>query len=133
MLACACERGAGLYSQYIDDIPSRNGTPAATWCANQTARTFPSYQPQTCFSYETADDPKDSSTPVGYCWSQQPEWSAYRDPSFGSGIFKILSPTKANWSWRKRPDTPALDEVTLIRNLNCPSKAPKFDGRGNKK
>jgi hypothetical protein len=120
---------AGLYSQFIDDIPSRNGTTATAFCANPTNRTFPPYQPQRCFSYEPNDDPANSSTPQGYCWSQQPEWSAYRDPSFGSGILQILSPTQAKWSWKKRPGSPALDEVTLIRNLNCSSKAPKFDGK----
>ena len=35
--------------------------------------------------------------PPGYCWAEQPPWSAYRESSFGHGTLDILNATHALW------------------------------------
>ncbi|KAK3445123.1 hypothetical protein EUGRSUZ_B02787 [Eucalyptus grandis] len=39
-----------------------------------------------------------------FCWSKQPEWSAYRESSFGHGILKIVNSTYALWTWHGNQD-----------------------------
>ena len=43
----------------------------------------------------------------------QPEWSAYREASFGSGTLDLLNVTHALWRWHRNQDTQAVvsDEV----------------------
>lgn len=36
--------------------------------------------------------------PPGYCYKEQPEWSQYRESSFGHGTFDALNSTHALWS-----------------------------------
>ena len=36
--------------------------------------------------------------PPGYCYAEQPAWSAYRESSFGHGTLDILNETYALWS-----------------------------------
>ena len=54
---------------------------------------LPSYQPTpggvTAISLQNAS----------FCPSQQPAWSAYRQPTFGHGVLDIQSATTARWSW----------------------------------
>ena len=35
--------------------------------------------------------------PAGYCYKEQPEWSAYREPSFGHGTLDVINSTTALW------------------------------------
>lgn len=37
-----------------------------------------------------------------FCWSKQPEWSAYRESSFGHGILEV-------WSW-----TPTSSDICIF-------------------
>ena len=37
------------------------------------------------------------SNPPGYCYAEQPPWSAVRDPSFGHGVLDVLNATHALW------------------------------------
>ena len=37
-------------------------------------------------------------SPPGYCYKEQPEWSAYRESSFGHGTFDAINATHALWS-----------------------------------
>lgn len=39
-----------------------------------------------------------------FCWSNQPEWSAYRESSFGHGILEIVNSTYALWTWHRNQD-----------------------------
>lgn len=40
------------------------------------------------------------SRACSYCQSSQPEWSAFREPSFGHGTLDI-SPNSATWTWHR--------------------------------
>lgn len=99
----------GLYKDMIDAPPGSQ--PAPLYCKNPEKHAhniFPkSYQPQACFSYQDGH----------FCAQQQPEWSAYREPSFGFGTLEILSPTRAKWTWRKNqwPQWKLGDEVSITR------------------
>ena len=46
----------------------------------------------------------------------QPEWSAYREASFGSGTLDLLNGTHALWRWHRNQDSQAVvsDEVTSL-------------------
>ena len=35
--------------------------------------------------------------PPGFCYKEQPPWSAYREPSFGHGTLDIVNGTHALW------------------------------------
>eukprot|EP00877_Chromochloris_zofingiensis_P005008 jgi/Chrzof1/14508/Cz09g05130.t1 len=96
----------GTYKDFIDSVAS-----STSYCLNPEARSFPSYQPQRCFSYQNGE----------YCFTKQPEWSAYREPSFGHGTLDVLNATHAQWSWYKNqwPEGSVADTVTIIRNTNC--------------
>jgi len=97
----------GIYMDYVDLAPG--GQPE--FCKDPQAfadRLFPKkYQPQACITYQDGN----------FCVQQQPEWSAYREPSFGFGTLELLSPTTAKFTWRKNqwPGWQVGDEVTITR------------------
>ncbi|KAK3000810.1 hypothetical protein RJ639_021763 [Escallonia herrerae] len=39
-----------------------------------------------------------------FCWDRQPEWSAYRESSFGHGILEVVNSTYALWTWHRNQD-----------------------------
>jgi hypothetical protein len=102
----------GIYKDYVDRAAKG---PPAFWKDPQanTKKLFPPrYQPQACFSYQDGK----------FCSTQQPEWSAYREPSFGFGTLELQSATQAKWTWRKNewPSWQTADEVVIYRT---PDKA----------
>eukprot|EP00775_Hariotina_reticulata_P006213 gene6212-6449_t len=94
----------GLYKDFMDTISKK---PA--YCADpESGQQFPKlYQPQACLSYQQGE----------YCFSKQPQWSAYREPSFGYGSLQFLNATHASWTWHKNqwPAWKAADQVTILR------------------
>lgn len=84
----------GIYKDFVDG-PADTPPP---YCDDPLAfahKLFPrKYQPQACFSYQDGK----------FCPRVQPEWSAYREPSFGYGSLELLSSTEAKWVWRKNQD-----------------------------
>ena len=40
-----------------------------------------------------------AANPTGYCYKEQPVWSAYRESSFGHGTLDALNATHALWRW----------------------------------
>jgi hypothetical protein len=99
----------GLYSEFIDKphayIP---------WCDKPEEREFPDYQPQRCFSREDGN----------YCYKEQPAWSAYREPAFGSGVLHIMNGTHAFWSWRRNHGSDnymEADKVWVVKDASCRS------------
>ncbi|XP_004301530.1 PREDICTED: purple acid phosphatase 23 isoform X2 [Fragaria vesca subsp. vesca] len=40
-----------------------------------------------------------------FCWNEQPEWSAFRESSFGHGTLEVLNSTYALWTWHRNQDT----------------------------
>jgi hypothetical protein len=97
----------GIYKDYVDG-PADAPPPYCKSPENFTQKLFPPrYQPQACYSWQDG----------AFCPKQQPEWSAYREPSFGYGTLELLSPTKAKWTWRKNqwPAWEVGDDVGIIR------------------
>uniref|UniRef100_A0A6N2JYX3 Purple acid phosphatase n=3 Tax=Salix viminalis TaxID=40686 RepID=A0A6N2JYX3_SALVM len=39
-----------------------------------------------------------------FCWDKQPEWSAFRESSFGHGILEVVNSTCALWTWHRNQD-----------------------------
>ncbi|XP_002445296.2 purple acid phosphatase 23 isoform X1 [Sorghum bicolor] len=54
-----------------------------------------------------------------FCWDQQPEWSAYRESSFGHGILEVLNSTYALWTWHRNQDAygenSVGDQIYIVR------------------
>lgn len=54
-----------------------------------------------------------------FCWSQQPEWSAYRESSFGHGILEVINSTYALWTWHRNQDiykeNKYSDQIYIVR------------------
>ncbi|KAL4363414.1 hypothetical protein GQ457_04G016130 [Hibiscus cannabinus] len=66
-----------------------------------------------------------------FCWERQPEWSAFRESSFGHGILEVLNSTYALWTWHRnqdvyKEDSPG-DQIYIVRQpeLCSPSKPLK--------
>lgn len=58
-----------------------------------------------------------------FCWDRQPEYSAYRESSFGHGILEVKNETHALWTWHRNQDlynSPG-DEIYIVRQ---PDKCP---------
>ncbi|KAK3006865.1 hypothetical protein RJ639_015530 [Escallonia herrerae] len=57
-----------------------------------------------------------------FCWDQQPEYSAYRETSFGHGILEVKSKTHALWTWYRNQDMDkAGDQIYIVRQPDrCP-------------
>ncbi|OMO53032.1 hypothetical protein CCACVL1_28935 [Corchorus capsularis] len=54
-----------------------------------------------------------------FCWDRQPEWSAFRESSFGHGILEVLNSTYALWTWHRNQDvykenSPG-DQIYIVR------------------
>ncbi|KAM7466148.1 hypothetical protein LguiB_013710 [Lonicera macranthoides] len=54
-----------------------------------------------------------------FCWDKQPEWSAYRESSFGHGILEVVNSTYALWTWHRNQDNykenSRGDEIFIVR------------------
>jgi hypothetical protein len=101
----------GLYNEFIDQPHSY-----LPWCDKPEDREFPDYQPQRCFSREDGN----------YCYKQQPAWSAYREPAFGSGVLHVVNGSHAFWSWRRNHGSSKYleaDKVWIVREPSCRSGA----------
>lgn len=57
-----------------------------------------------------------------FCWDRQPEWSAYRESSFGHGILEVQNSTHALWTWHRNQDAYGSegDRIFIVRdNKKC--------------
>ncbi|XP_025012928.2 purple acid phosphatase 15 isoform X2 [Ricinus communis] len=52
-----------------------------------------------------------------FCWDQQPEYSAFRESSFGHGTLEVKNETHALWSWHRNQDIyqVAGDIIYIVR------------------
>ncbi|XP_039067613.1 purple acid phosphatase 15-like isoform X1 [Hibiscus syriacus] len=59
-----------------------------------------------------------------FCWNEQPEYSAYRESSFGYGILEVKNQTHALWIWYRNQDRYSFgaDVIYIVRQPDrCPS------------
>jgi hypothetical protein len=51
----------------------------------------------------------------------QPEWSAFREASYGHGILEVMNSTHATWEWHRNQDDgfSVGDSVDIVRAENC--------------
>ncbi|XP_060959895.1 purple acid phosphatase 15 isoform X2 [Cannabis sativa] len=59
-----------------------------------------------------------------FCWDEQPEYSAYRESSFGHGILEVKNETHALWTWHRNRDMYKVsgDVIYIVREPEkCPS------------
>ncbi|XP_047179809.1 purple acid phosphatase 15-like isoform X3 [Vigna umbellata] len=62
-----------------------------------------------------------------FCWDRQPDYSAFRESSFGHGILEVKNETHALWIWHRNQDfyDSAGDEIYIVRQpQNCPPFKP---------
>uniref|UniRef100_A0A453ELQ0 Purple acid phosphatase n=1 Tax=Aegilops tauschii subsp. strangulata TaxID=200361 RepID=A0A453ELQ0_AEGTS len=53
-----------------------------------------------------------------FCWDRQPDYSAYRESSFGHGILEVKNETYALWKWHRNQDLyqgAVGDEIYIVR------------------
>ncbi|MBA0617774.1 hypothetical protein Godav_027194, partial [Gossypium davidsonii] len=52
-----------------------------------------------------------------FCWDQQPDYSAFRESSFGHGILEVKNETWALWTWYRNQDSSGKvgDQVYIVR------------------
>ncbi|XP_057498051.1 purple acid phosphatase 15-like isoform X2 [Actinidia eriantha] len=58
-----------------------------------------------------------------FCWDRQPDFSAYRETSFGHGILQVKNETHALWTWHRNQDmyNIAGDQIYIVRQPDrCP-------------
>lgn len=62
-----------------------------------------------------------------FCWDCQPEFSAYRESSFGHGILEVKNETHALWTWHRNQDlyNETGDQIFIVREPEkCLVKSP---------
>ncbi|KAK6914223.1 Calcineurin-like phosphoesterase domain, ApaH type [Dillenia turbinata] len=62
-----------------------------------------------------------------FCWDKQPDWSAYRESSFGHGILEVINSTYALWTWHRNQDvynSTKGDQIYIVRQSQEYSTAP---------
>uniref|UniRef100_A0A7N0T4U1 Purple acid phosphatase n=1 Tax=Kalanchoe fedtschenkoi TaxID=63787 RepID=A0A7N0T4U1_KALFE len=52
-----------------------------------------------------------------FCWERQPDFSAFRESSFGHGILEVKNETWALWSWHRNqdPNSTIADQIYIVR------------------
>eukprot|EP01018_Ginkgo_biloba_P037585 Gb_29486 [translate_table: standard] len=52
-----------------------------------------------------------------FCWDKQPDFSAYRESSFGHGILEVKNETHALWTWHRNQDAYRSqgDQIYIVR------------------
>lgn len=52
-----------------------------------------------------------------FCWDRQPDYSAYRESSFGHGILEVKNETWALWTWYRNQDNCRVpgDQIYIAR------------------
>lgn len=58
-----------------------------------------------------------------FCWDRQPDYSAFRESSFGHGILEVKNDTWALWTWYRNQDSEskAGDQIYIVRQPDiCP-------------
>nr|GMD70103.1 purple acid phosphatase 23 isoform X1 [Ipomoea batatas] len=64
-----------------------------------------------------------------FCWDTQPEWSAYRESSFGHGILEVINSTYALWTWHRNQDIYKKnahgDQIYIVRQPESCSVSSK--------
>ncbi|URD74996.1 Purple acid phosphatase [Musa troglodytarum] len=66
-----------------------------------------------------------------FCWETQPEWSAFRESSFGHGILEVINSTYALWTWHRNQDaykeSRKGDQIYIVRQPGlCLMKSGKI-------
>ncbi|KAM1692212.1 hypothetical protein ACFX2K_031854 [Malus domestica] len=61
-----------------------------------------------------------------FCWDKQPEYSAYRESSFGHGILEVKNETYALWTWHRNQDMYS-NSADLIYIVRQPDRCPVTD------
>ncbi|KAJ9169762.1 hypothetical protein P3X46_017917 [Hevea brasiliensis] len=63
-----------------------------------------------------------------FCWDGQPDYSAFRESSFGHGILEVKNETWALWTWHRNQDSDGKigDQIYIVRQ---PDKCPKQSTR----
>jgi hypothetical protein len=64
-----------------------------------------------------------------FCWNQQPEWSAFRESSFGHGILQVVNSTHALWTWHRNQDVYSSavgDQIYIVRNSSSSNRNSSF-------
>ncbi|WIA11592.1 hypothetical protein OEZ85_011697 [Tetradesmus obliquus] len=93
----------GMNKEFIDTMKRQ-----PDFCDHpEDGKQFPRDQPERCLSWQKGH----------YCFKEQPDWSAYREPSFGHGTLDLLNKTHATWSWTKNQGGAfnVADLVTIVR------------------
>ncbi|GAU28657.1 hypothetical protein TSUD_159390 [Trifolium subterraneum] len=63
-----------------------------------------------------------------FCWDKQPDYSAFRDSSFGHGILEVKNETHALWIWHRNQDLYQIagDAIYIVRQPHkCPTVKPE--------
>ncbi|KAF9610062.1 hypothetical protein IFM89_019902 [Coptis chinensis] len=62
-----------------------------------------------------------------FCWDRQPDYSAYRESSFGHGILEVKNETYALWTWHRNQDmyNGAADQIYIVRQPDRCTVQPK--------
>ncbi|GAV70705.1 Metallophos domain-containing protein/Metallophos_C domain-containing protein [Cephalotus follicularis] len=58
-----------------------------------------------------------------FCWDRQPDYSAFRESSFGHGILEVKNETWSLWTWYRNQDSQSKvgDQIYIVRQPDlCP-------------
>ncbi|EIE25875.1 Metallo-dependent phosphatase [Coccomyxa subellipsoidea C-169] len=121
-----------LHTQQFEDLnggcPNVNASqprPSYLVPLNPNKDSWTWYRRVLTFTFNADGNSTGVGNPPGYCYKAQPEWSQYRESSFGHGTFDVLNSSHALWSWHANQDGVAVarDQLYIIRDTTaCPSR-----------
>lgn len=85
---------------------------------------FPYNYYQRVLTFQADGNSTGVGNPPGYCYKEQPAWSAYRESSFGHGTLDVINATHALWNWHRNQDgnAVAVDTIYIVRNTTCANR-----------
>ena len=86
-------------------------------------RSFPTYdgEPDPCGPIHVNVGDGGNREGLDFEYFEQPEWSAYREPSYGAGVLDLVNATHAQLTWHRNQDGigEVGDSVVLQRDPEC--------------
>jgi hypothetical protein len=113
--------GGGLvFVPFFLQTPNHNTKPTPHAPTSPTTKTKTNKQ-YSCHTYQ----PKLG----GFCWNRQPDFSAYREPAYGSALLTLLNATHAEWRWNRNDNEAARGDDVVMLDRSTPKTCTNFNRR----
>lgn len=106
--AVGCGGKPGEPGSGLDALDNKYIEAGSFYCADPKVldKTPNAAQPVRCASYQPALG--------GFCWTEQPPFSAYREAAFGHGMLTLINATHAEWTWDQNNNKAGFEDYVIL-------------------